>query len=55
MDRCGFASSQQAYEEAYVALWQRLDALEAHLTTRRYLVGDQLTEADIRLFTHNRA
>jgi putative glutathione S-transferase len=49
--RCGFASSQEAYEEAYAALWTRLDVLEERLARRRYLVGDALTEADIRLFT----
>ena len=49
--RCGFAASQEAYEEAYAALWTRLDALEERLTGQRFLVGDALTEADIRLFT----
>ncbi len=47
----GFSSSQAAYEEAYTTLFQRLDALEERLTTRRYLVGDSITEADVRLFT----
>jgi putative glutathione S-transferase len=49
--RCGFASSQDAYEDAYDALFAELDRLSARLSTRRYLVGDQLTEADVRLFT----
>ncbi len=49
--RCGFATSQAAYERAYDALFARLDWLEERLTDRRYLVGDRLTEADIRLFT----
>jgi glutathionyl-hydroquinone reductase len=49
--RCGFAVSQEAYEQAYAALWTRLDVLDARLGSHRYLVGDQLTEADIRLFT----
>jgi glutathionyl-hydroquinone reductase len=49
--RCGFASSQQAYEQAYDALFARLDLLEERLATREYLVGDRLTEVDVRLFT----
>ena len=49
--RCGFAGSQGAYEKAYDALFARLDVLEEHLSTRRYLVGDTITEADVRLFT----
>ncbi|WP_323794146.1 glutathione S-transferase family protein [Nocardioides sp.] len=49
--RCGFASSQEAYEEAYDRLWAAMDWLEERLTTRRYLMGDALTEADVRLFT----
>jgi glutathionyl-hydroquinone reductase len=49
--KCGFATSQAAYERAYDALFTRLDWLEERLTDRRYLVGDRLTEADIRLFT----
>jgi putative glutathione S-transferase len=48
--RCGFASSQQAYEAAYDALFARLDWLEERLATRRYLVGDTITEADVRLW-----
>ena len=49
--RCGFAGSQQAYERAYDRLFDRLDALEERLSSRRYLVGDTITEADVRLFT----
>lgn len=48
--RCGFASSQQAYEQAYQALFARLDWLEERLRSQRYLTGDRLTEADVRLF-----
>ena len=48
--RCGFASSQDAYDRAYDALFARLDALAERLTTRRYLVGDTITEADVRLW-----
>jgi glutathionyl-hydroquinone reductase len=49
--QCGFAASQQAYEHAYRRLFARLDELSEHLSTRRYLVGETITEADIRLFT----
>jgi putative glutathione S-transferase len=49
--RVGFARSQQAYEEAYVKLFDALDQLEDRLASRSYLVGEQLTEADWRLFT----
>jgi glutathionyl-hydroquinone reductase len=49
--RCGFASSQGAYEEAYRALFARLDWLTGRLSRQRYLVGDTITEADVRLFT----
>jgi glutathionyl-hydroquinone reductase len=49
--RAGFATTQQAYERAVDALFQRLDWLEERLARQRYLVGDRLTEADIRLFT----
>jgi putative glutathione S-transferase len=48
--RCGFASTQQAYEEAYATLHARLDALSERLAGRRYLVGDAITEADVRLW-----
>ncbi|MFL6077275.1 MAG: glutathione S-transferase family protein [Mycobacteriales bacterium] len=49
--RCGFAASQQAYEEAYQRLFARLDRLSERLSGQRYLCGDRLTEADVRLFT----
>lgn len=49
--RAGFATSQQKYEAAVEQLFARLDWLEERLAGRRYLVGGQLTEADIRLFT----
>jgi putative glutathione S-transferase len=49
--QAGFAQSQQAYEAAYHRLFDRLDTLSEHLATRRYLVGDTITEADVRLFT----
>lgn len=49
--RCGFAGSQEAYDAAYDRLWTALDWLEERLTDRRYLMGDALTEADVRLFT----
>jgi glutathionyl-hydroquinone reductase len=50
--KAGFATSQGAYEAAYDALFARLDALESRLSDgRRYLMGDRLTEADVRLFT----
>ncbi|MFP5070103.1 glutathione S-transferase family protein [Pseudonocardia nantongensis] len=48
--KCGFATTQAAYEKAYRALWARLDELSEHLATRRYLVGDTITQADIRLW-----
>ncbi|HLS72756.1 MAG TPA: glutathione S-transferase family protein [Actinomycetaceae bacterium] len=49
--RCGFAGSQEAYDQAYERLWTALDWLEDRLTNQRYLVGDTITEADVRLFT----
>ena len=49
--RCGFASTQAAYDEAYQRLFARLDRLGERLATRRYLVGDTITEADVRLWT----
>jgi len=48
--KAGFATTQRAYEEAFDALFKTLDDLERRLSTRRYLVGHQLTEADIKLF-----
>jgi putative glutathione S-transferase len=49
--RCGFATSQAAYEQAFAELFEGLDTLEARLAEHRYLVGDRITEADWRLFT----
>lgn len=49
--KSGFATTQQAYEKAVIPLFEALDWLEEHLSTRRYLMGDTLTEADWRLFT----
>ena len=49
--KAGFATTQAAYEAAVGVLFARLDALEAHLSRHAWLVGDVLTEADIRLFT----
>jgi len=49
--RAGFAKGQDAYERAYRTLFERLDWLAERLRGRRYLVGDTITEADVRLFT----
>lgn len=49
--RCGFAGAQDAYDAAYDRLFTALDWLSDRLTGQRYLVGDTITEADIRLFT----
>ncbi len=48
--KCGFAQSQQAYEQAYDRLFERLEELEQRLATQRFLFGDYITEADIRLY-----
>jgi putative glutathione S-transferase len=48
--RCGFATTQEAYDDAYDALFARLDWLEDRLSARRYMVGDTITEADVRLW-----
>ena len=48
--RCGFAKTQAAYEAAYDSLFATLDELEARLSKQRYLTGEQITEADWRLF-----
>eukprot|EP00245_Coleochaete_scutata_P004526 TRINITY_DN17242_c0_g1_i1.p1 TRINITY_DN17242_c0_g1~~TRINITY_DN17242_c0_g1_i1.p1 ORF type:complete len:434 (+),score=80.38 TRINITY_DN17242_c0_g1_i1:65-1366(+) len=48
--RCGFATKQQAYEKAFEELFAALDRAEDILSKQRYIAGDQLTEADIRLF-----
>jgi putative glutathione S-transferase len=47
----GFATSQRSYEKAYHRLFDRLDQLSDRLAGRRFLVGDTITEADVRLFT----
>lgn len=49
--KCGFATSQEAYEEAIGPLFDTLDWLDDRLASRRYLTGDTITEADWRLFT----
>ena len=48
--KAGYASTQAVYEEAFDALFTTLDALEERLARRRYLLGGQLTEADVRLY-----
>lgn len=48
--KCGFAKNQEAYNEAVEALFKTLDELEDHLKDNKFLVGNQLTEADVRLF-----
>ena len=48
--RSGFATSQHAYDEAVTTLFDTLDWLEDRLSSHRYLMGDQITEADWRLF-----
>ena len=49
--RAGFATRQEAYEEAFDELFSALDEMNQRLSRQRYLVGDRMTEADIRLFT----
>ncbi len=49
--RCGFAGTQEAYDQAYERLFTALDWLENRLADRRYLMGTTITEADVRLFT----
>lgn len=49
--KCGFATTQVAYEEALKPLFNTLDWLEQRLSRQRYLTGEQMTEADWRLFT----
>ena len=49
--KCGFATSQAAYEEAFTALFESLSWLEDRLSRQRYLAGARITEADWRLFT----
>jgi len=48
---CGWAPSQRAYEKSFSNLFNALDTLEEKLSNSRFLVGNQLTVADIRLFT----
>ena len=49
--KAGFATTQQAYNEAFTALFESLDWVEEHLARHRFLAGDQITLADWRLFT----
>ncbi|HWU62776.1 MAG TPA: glutathione S-transferase family protein [Ensifer sp.] len=49
--KCGFATTQEAYESHIGPLFDMLDTLEARLSKSRYLFGDRMTEADWRLFT----
>ncbi len=49
--KAGFATTQEAYEEAVIPLFESLDWLEQRLASQRYLTGNQITEADWRLFT----
>jgi glutathionyl-hydroquinone reductase len=49
--RCGFAGSQESYDRAFHQLFARLDWLTERLSSQRFLVGDTITEADVRLFT----
>ncbi len=49
--KSGFATTQEAYESAFAELFATLDVLDERLATRRYLLGNRLTEADWRLFT----
>lgn len=49
--KAGFATTTDAYEAAFAALFETLDKLDTRLASQRYLVGDRLTEADWRLFT----
>ena len=48
--RCGFATTQEAYEQAFIELFESLDWIEGILEDNRYLVGPTITEADWRLF-----
>lgn len=48
--RCGFTPSQEKYEEAYREFWEALDWVEERLGKQRYMIGDHITETDIRLF-----
>ncbi|STC69288.1 glutathione S-transferase family protein [Corynebacterium pilosum] len=48
--KCGFATTQKAYDEAYDALFEGLDQLEERLSTQRFLWGDYISDSDIRLY-----
>lgn len=48
--KCGFAQTQEAYEQAYDTLFARLDELEERLSARRFLFGDYITDSDVRLY-----
>lgn len=48
--KCGFAESQHAYDQAYDTLFDRLEELEQHLSAKRFLMGDFITDADVRLY-----
>ena len=48
--KCGFAQSQEAYEQAYDTLFARLDVLEERLSTQRFLFGHYITDSDVRLY-----
>jgi glutathionyl-hydroquinone reductase len=50
VDKAGLATTQAGYEQAFDALFTTLDALEERLARRRFLLGGQVTEADVRLF-----
>ena len=49
--RCGFSTTQEAYDEAIIPLFETLDWIETILDSKKYLTGDDITEADWRLFT----
>jgi putative glutathione S-transferase len=48
--RCGFSSTQEAYENAHASHWKGMDAMKARLGKNRFLCGEVLTLADVRLF-----
>lgn len=48
--KCGFAQSQEAYEQAYDTIFERLEELEERLSNKRFLLGDFITDADVRLY-----
>ncbi|MRX73634.1 glutathione S-transferase family protein [Bacillus lacus] len=49
--KCGFAKSQEVYEEAFDQLFSRLDELEERLRDKRFLFGDYITDSDVRLYS----